>query len=210
MVGKHRRAQAWNTWDYFSPMPFRFDRDVAVPDVIRIEPVAISDERGWFAEIYREREFAAVGIHGPFRQTDHSLSSRAHVLRGLHYQLRSAAQGKLVRCTRGRIFDVALDIRRGSPTYGRSVGVTLDSAAPSLLWIPAGFAHGFLTLTDESEIIYQHTAEFDPARRRRIRWNDPELAIPWPIGDAQPILTADDARAPLLRDAENDFAWVLG
>jgi dTDP-4-dehydrorhamnose 3,5-epimerase len=126
----------------------------------------------------------------------------------LHYQLRTAAQGKLVRCVRGRIFDVALDIRRGSPTYGRSVGVTLDGGDPALLWIPAGFAHGFLTLTEQSEVIYQHTAEFDPGLGRRIRWNDPDLEIAWPLGDAQPIIAPADVRAPLLRDAENDFEWV--
>ena len=171
----------------------------AVPDVLRIEPKIFGDQRGFFLESWNERAFAAAGIHARFVQDNHSRSGR-NVLRGLHYQLRQA-QGKLVRVIAGEIYDVALDIRRGSPTFGRWVGERLSADNRRMLWIPPGFAHGFLVLADGTEVLYKATDYYAPEHERTIAWNDPELAIPWPLA-GEPVLSAKDAAGTRFRDAE--------
>lgn len=196
-----RETRRSSAWDDAATMPFRFRHDPTIPDIVHVEAIVFEDDRGWFAEVYRASDFASHGIVGPFVQTDHSFS-RQDALRGLHYQLAAAAQGKLVLCLSGRVYDVAVDIRRSSPTFGRHVGVTLDARERRSIWIPPGFAHGFLTLSVGAELLYQHTTEYDPQLRRAIRWNDPALAIPWPLEGRTPSIGADDANAPLLADAE--------
>ncbi len=184
-------------------MPFTFTR-LAIPDVILVEPRVFGDARGFFLETYKHSAFAEAGIPPHFVQTNHSHSTRG-VLRGLHYQKLPAAQGKLVMAVRGEIFDVAVDIRRGSPTYGQWVGERLSAANHRLLYIPPGFAHGFCVLSEEADVIYQVTAEYAPEHDRGIRWNDPEIGIAWPI--AAPILSPKDATQPLLHEADNNFVW---
>lgn len=182
-------------------MPFRFQRQ-ELADVILIEPIAFGDERGLFMETYKASDFAVAGIPDHFVQDNHSRSTQG-VLRGLHYQKKSSAQGKLVRAATGEIFDVAVDIRRQSPTFGRWVGVRLSAANRLMLYIPPGFAHGFCVLSDTADIIYRATAEYDPAHERGIIWNDPDLSIVWPV--RQPLLSPRDAQLPALRVADNDF-----
>src|SRR5581483_1657609 len=189
-------------------MPFEFKPFPGMPDVVIVEPKAFGDERGWFMETFKESEMSKHGIVGPFRQDNHSRSVGKGILRGLHYQKSGAAQGKLVRCLRGEILDVAVDIRKGSPTYGKHVSATLSAENRKMIWVLAGFAHGVLTLTDEAEIVYKVTSEYSPPHDRGIRWDDPALAIPWPV--KHPILSKKDAEAPLLKDADNDFAWKGG
>ena len=151
-------------------------------------------------EIYKKSDFAGNGIEMDIVQDNYSSSSK-DVLRGLHYQTHPAAQGKLVKCIKGKIFDVAVDIRKSSPTFGRWVGCELSDHNSKMFWIPAGFAHGFLTLSDHAEITYKITgAEYTPSYERCIRWNDPDIAIDWPSKDV--ILAVRDAEAPLLKDAE--------
>lgn len=186
-------------------MPFRFTR-LEIPDVIAIQRVPYRDHRGFFAEIYRRSEFEAHGIRGPFVQVNHSRSVRG-VLRGLHYQKPPAAQAKLVTVLRGEIFDVAVDIRRGSPTYGRWVGTVLSGEDGRMLYIPEGFAHGFCVLSEVADVLYEVTAEYAPELERGIRWDDPDIGIQWPISD--PILSEKDAALPLLREAEHDFRYEV-
>jgi len=168
-----------------------------LPGVLLIEPRVFGDDRGFFMETYRLDAFRAAGIDEVFVQDNHSRSAKG-VLRGLHYQ-EPNAQGKLVRCTRGAIFDVAVDIRRGSPSFGKWFGDELSDANKLMLWIPPGFAHGFCALEDDSDLVYKCTTLYDPAADRAILWNDPEIGIEWPI--ATPLLSAKDAAAPRLRDA---------
>jgi dTDP-4-dehydrorhamnose 3,5-epimerase len=172
----------------------------AIPGVLILEPKVFSDDRGFFMETYNERMFRDTGITEPFVQDNHS-RSRKNVVRGLHYQL-PEPQGKLVRCTRGALFDVAVDIRRGSPTFGTSVGVELSEENRLLLWVPAGLAHGFCALTDWADLVYKCTTLYDAKGDRSIAWNDPELAIPWPVAAADALLSAKDAAAPNLADAD--------
>jgi dTDP-4-dehydrorhamnose 3,5-epimerase len=186
-------------------MPFRFTRVDPVPDVIQIEPTVFGDSRGWFMETYKRSDFAANGIPEELRQDNHSRATSRGVLRGLHYQKDPAAQGKLVRCTVGAVYDVSVDIRKGSPTYGRWVGVELTEANHRMVWVPEGFAHGFCTLSDASEVLYKATAEYSAIHDRGIRWDDPTLAIAWPT--RTPTLSAKDAQAPFLADADNTFQW---
>lgn len=159
------------------------------------------DPRGSFHESWREDSFRAAGIPGPFVQDNHSVSAKG-VLRGLHWQDPPSAQGKLVRCTRGAVWDVAVDLREGSPTLGRHHAVALrgDDAAPALLWIPEGFAHGFLAIVDGSEVQYRCTRYFDPAAERTIRWDDPDLSIPWPIEGLAVRVSEKDAKGGAFRD----------
>jgi len=187
-------------------MPFTFRPLPDIPDLILIEPRAFGDDRGWFMETWKRSEFEAHGITGDFVQDNHSRSTVRDVLRGLHYQMDPAAQGKLVRVLSGAIYDVAVDIRAGSPTYGKWAGVELTAEDRRMLWVPPGFAHGFCTITDISETVYKVTGgEYSPPHDRGIRWDDPDLAITWPT--AAPILSAKDAAAPRFRDAENNFVW---
>lgn len=174
---------------------------VALPDVLLLEPALFEDERGWFSESFNARSFAAAtGLDVTFVQDNHSRSAR-NVLRGLHYQLPPAAQGKLVRVIAGDILDVAVDIRKASPTYGRWVAERLSASNRRQLYVPAGFAHGFVALEEGTEVIYKTTGYYDRAAERSIRWDDPALAIAWPAGLA-PLLSAKDAAAPLLSEAD--------
>ena len=180
-------------------MPFRFER-LAIPDVVLVEPRTIADNRGFFRETYKASAFAAHGIAATVVQENHSHSTRG-VLRGLHYQSAPHAQGKLVSVTVGEVFDVAVDLRRASPTFGRWVGATLSAENARLLWIPPGFAHGFCVLSDAADMLYKVThAEYAPQCDRGILWNDPAIGIAWPVVD--PTLSAKDAQLPLLKDAE--------
>jgi len=185
------------------PMPFKFNR-LEIPDLILIEPRVFEDERGFFMEFYNLKDFNHSGIDVEFVQDNHS-HSRKGVLRGLHYQLRPMEQGKLVRCVRGIIFDVAVDIRRGSPTYGEWVGVILSEENKNMLYIPPGFAHGFCVLSDEADVIYKVTNFYSPEHDRGIIWDDPDIGIEWPIKD--PILSEKDSKLPTLKEAENNFVW---
>lgn len=170
-----------------------------LPGVCVLEPKVFGDDRGFFFESYNQRTFAGVGIDALFVQDNHSRSA-AGVLRGLHCQLGASAQDKLVRVTAGAVFDVAVDVRRGSPTFGRWFGVELSAANRRMLFIPKGFAHGFLSLSDGTEFLYKCSAVYDPASERGIAWDDPALGIAWPLTTA-PTLSDRDRRWPRLADA---------
>jgi dTDP-4-dehydrorhamnose 3,5-epimerase len=184
-------------------MAFRFTQ-LAIPDVIQIEGEVFADERGFFAELYRGSTFKQHGIASDFVQDNHS-RSRRWVLRGLHYQKQPRAQAKLVAVLRGEIYDVAVDIRRGSPNYGRWVGAVLSEENRRALYIPEGFAHGFCVLSDEADVVYKVTREYAPELDRGIVWNDPELGIEWPVSD--PVLSEKDAALPRLTDGDNNFVY---
>jgi dTDP-4-dehydrorhamnose 3,5-epimerase len=169
---------------------------------IVIDPKVFKDERGFFFEAFNQREFdELVGYHVDFVQDNHSRSSR-WVLRGLHYQLDPAAQGKLVRVIQGAIFDVAVDIRRSSDTFGTWVGYELTASNFRQLWVPPGFAHGFLVLTETAEVLYKATSYYAPEHDRSIRWDDPDIAIEWPLDENTPVLSTKDTEAPSLSEAE--------
>ncbi len=173
-----------------------------IPEALVIEPKVFSDERGVFYESYNERVFReATGIEVQFVQDNHSRSAQG-VLRGLHYQLPPAAQGKLVRCVVGEVFDVAVDIRRRSPTCGQWVGIHLSADNKRLFWVPPGFAHGFLVLSEVADVLYKTTHDYAPHYDRTIRWDDPDLAIAWP-SSAIPLLSDKDRSA--LRFAETEI-----
>lgn len=173
----------------------------AIPEVVRIRPKLIEDERGFFFESWNDRTYAQVGLEIRFVQDNHSRST-AGCLRGLHYQIENA-QGKLVRATLGEIFDVAVDLRRSSPTFGRWVGVTLSAANHEMLWVPPGFAHGFYVVSDAAEVLYKCTEFYSPNTERTLIWNDPDLAIDWPVKPGEPPkISPKDAAGVLLRDAE--------
>jgi dTDP-4-dehydrorhamnose 3,5-epimerase len=186
-------------------MPFESRRDSDLPDIVVIEPRVFKDDRGWFQETYKRSAFEQFGIATTFQQDNHSRSIVRGVIRGLHYQLNPAAQGKLVRCGVGAVYDVAVDIRKGSPTFGKWTGVELSADNHRILWVPEGFAHAFCTVSDVSEVLYKTTTEHSAAHERSIRWNDPALGIRWPVKDPQ--LSPRDAQAPLLADAENNLVW---
>lgn len=171
----------------------------ALPGVLLINPQVWRDTRGFFLESWNESTFQRAGLNINFRQDNHSRSVR-HVLRGLHYQL-TRPQGKLVRCTRGAVFDVAVDLQRTSPTFGRWMGVELSASNYRMLWIPPGFGHGFLVLSDEADVLYKTSELYDAGSDRAVVWNDPELAIQWPLVDT-PIVSAKDANALSLSAAE--------
>ncbi len=171
----------------------------AIPDVKILEPRVFGDERGFFYESYNRRVFSTAGITAEFVQDNHSRSSR-NVLRGLHYQIRQP-QGKLVRVIAGEVLDVAVDIRRASPTFGRWVSVVLSATAPRCVWIPPGFAHGFVVRSASAEFLYKTTQYWAPEHERCILWNDPALKIDWQLSD-EPILSPKDRNGALLRDAE--------
>lgn len=171
-----------------------------IPDVLLIEPKVFGDDRGFFFESFNRRAFhEATGLNVDFVQDNHSKSAR-NVLRGLHYQL-AQPQGKLVRVTQGEVFDVAVDIRKGSPTYGQWVGEILSAENKKQLWIPAGLAHGFVVLSETAEFLYKTTDYYAPQHERCIAWNDPDLAIAWPI-EGQPLLSPKDAAGAAFREAE--------
>jgi dTDP-4-dehydrorhamnose 3,5-epimerase len=179
-------------------MPFKFER-LAIPEIIIITPEVFPDNRGFFMETYKYSDFAAFGIKERFIQDNYSCSIKG-VLRGLHYQRYPKAQGKLVQVIRGVIFDVAVDIRKGSPTYGKWVGLTLSAENKQMLYIPPDFAHGFCTLSEKADVIYKVTEEYAPGHDTGIIWNDPEIGIHWPI--EQPIISVRDAMFPSLKEAQ--------
>jgi dTDP-4-dehydrorhamnose 3,5-epimerase len=173
---------------------------LAIPDVLLVEPKVFGDERGFFFESFNERAFnEAVGREVRFVQDNHSRSSK-NVLRGLHYQVEQA-QGKLVRVVQGEVFDVAVDIRRNSPTFGKWVGEVLSAENKRQLWVPEGFAHGFVTLSESAEFLYKTTNFYAPAFERCIRWDDSDLAIDWHLS-GEPLVSAKDAVGKALREAE--------
>ena len=171
-----------------------------IPDVLILEPKVFADDRGWFIESFNSKVFAnAAGIHASFVQDNHSKSLN-HVLRGLHYQI-NQPQGKLVRVVAGEVFDVAVDIRRSSPTFGKWVGMTLSEENKRMMWMPAGFAHGFVVLSDSADVVYKATDYYAPQFERTIAWNDKDLNIKWPL-DGDPILSTKDRCGVSFRDAE--------
>jgi dTDP-4-dehydrorhamnose 3,5-epimerase len=172
-----------------------------VPEVVLVKPRVFGDPRGFFLESWKASSFAAAKLPLTFVQDNHSHSSQ-WILRGLHYQVKQT-QGKLVRVTRGAVYDVAVDVRRASPTFGRWVGAELSAANHHMLWVPPGFAHGFLTLTDEVDFLYKCTDYYAPEHERVLRWDDPELAIEWPLPPGvTPQLSARDAQGVAFRSAE--------
>ena len=172
-----------------------------IPDLLILEPTVFGDDRGFFYESFNQRRFAELtGVNTPFVQDNHSKSAQ-YVLRGLHYQIQQA-QGKLVRVVAGEVFDVAVDIRRSSPTFGQWFGLTLSAANKRQLWIPAGFAHGFMVTSDSAEFLYKTTDYWAPEFERSILWSDPGLNIAWPLNGASPLLAGKDQAGKLLADAE--------
>jgi len=172
---------------------------LALPEVLLIEPRVFGDDRGFFYESWNERAFADAGIRATFVQDNHS-RSRRNVLRGLHYQVRHA-QGKLVRATVGEVYDVVVDLRRSSPNFGRAIGMELSADNKRMLWIPPGFAHGFIVVSDVAEFLYKTTDFWHPEHERTLLWNDPALGIDWPL-DGEPIVAAKDAAGVPLASAE--------
>jgi dTDP-4-dehydrorhamnose 3,5-epimerase len=171
----------------------------SLPGVVVLEPRVFADERGFFLESYNEKDFAELGIAERFVQDNHS-SSQRNVLRGLHYQLKQT-QGKLVRVVEGEILDVAVDVRRSSPTFGGWAAESLSSENKRMLWIPAGFAHGFCVISEKAQVLYKATDYYAPEHERTLIWNDPDLKIEWEL-EGDPIVSAKDQRGALLRDAE--------
>jgi dTDP-4-dehydrorhamnose 3,5-epimerase len=190
-------------------VPFRFIAQ-AIPEVILVEARAFPDERGFFMETFKQSEFVRGGIRRNFVQDNFSYSHKGTV-RGLHYQLNPAAQGKLVACLHGEIYDVAVDLRKGSPTYGQWVGVILSAENRRMLWVPEGFAHGFQALSEGTMVWYKVTSEYSPAAERGIRWDDPALGIDWPLrGEA--LLSPKDRVLPTLAElgeANNNFVYEV-
>lgn len=177
-----------------------------IPEVILIKPKVHGDSRGFFLESYKKSLFVANGIDVDFIQDNHSKSSQG-VLRGLHYQLAPVAQAKLLRCVSGRIFDVAVDIRKGSPTYGQWVGFELSEDNKHMLYIPAGFAHGFLTLSPVAELLYKTTNEYSPIHDRGLLFSDSAIGIEWPDCGVPLLLSDKDKVQPLLKNIETNFIY---
>jgi dTDP-4-dehydrorhamnose 3,5-epimerase len=184
-------------------MPFNFSR-LEVPDLVLVQPKIFGDKRGFFFEMYKHSDFVREGIVEHLVQDNYSMSAKG-VLRGLHYQKAPMAQGKLVMCIRGRICDIAVDIRKGSPFYGKWISMELTDENRLMLYVPPGFAHGFQVLSDTAEVLYKCTEEYSPANDRGIIWNDPEINIAWPHNG--PVLSDKDNMHPTLRDADNNFVY---
>ncbi len=179
-------------------MPFEF-KQMEIPGLVQIQPRVFGDSRGYFFETYKKSDFVDNGIDDDFVQDNYSFSTR-NVLRGLHFQLPPAAQGKLVSVVKGRAWDVAVDIRRSSPHYLKWEAVELSEENHIMIFIPPGFAHGFVALTDEVHFLYKCTSQYAQELERGILWNDPEIAIKWPVEN--PVISKKDANLPLLKDAE--------
>ncbi|MHB8603124.1 MAG: dTDP-4-dehydrorhamnose 3,5-epimerase [Nitrosotalea sp.] len=184
-------------------MPFKFKR-LEIPEVILVEAQSFSDDRGFFMEGFKESVYVANGIDTRFVQDNYSHSIKG-VIRGLHYQKNPRAQAKLMMALKGEIFDVAVDIRKGSPTYGKWVGEILSDKNHKLLYAPEGFAHGFCVLSDQADVLYKVSSEYSPEHERGILWNDLELAIKWPAD--KPVVIKKDLQLPTLKNADNDFAY---
>lgn len=178
---------------------------LSIPGVLLIKPQRRGDERGWFSETFRQSALDEAGFRGVFVQDNHARSSRRGVLRGLHFQKPPHAQDKLVRCVRGAVFDVAVDIRKGSPTYGRWVGTELSADNGLQLLAPKGFAHAYCTMSDDCEVIYKVTDYYAPQAEGTLRWNDPAVAIDWRVPAAEITTNARDAQAPLLAELDSPF-----
>lgn len=182
-------------------------RRLAIPEVIEITPARFGDHRGWFSEVYKRAAFEAEGIAIDWLQDNQSFSAQQGTVRGLHFQVPPTAQDKLVRVLRGAVFDVAVDIRKGSPSYGQWVGVELTAEAGNQLLVPIGFAHCFMTLTPDTEVLYKVSAPYSKADEGAIRWNDPALGIAWPELGVAPVLSDKDLEAPLLADFDSPFVY---
>ncbi len=172
--------------------------------LVALEPAVHGDQRGFLLETYSEPAWTALGIEGPFVQENHSRSTRRGTLRGLHFQT-SPGQGKLVRCVRGAIFDVAVDLRADSATFGRWEGHTLDDRAHRQLWVPVGFAHGFQVISEVADVAYKLTSLYDPETEAELAWDDPEIGIEWPL--AEPTLSERDRAAPRLSEIAASLPW---
>ncbi len=183
---------------------------MAIPEVKLITPVRHGDHRGFFSEIYNKRALGEAGISFEFVQDNYSLSRDKGTVRGLHFQIPPFAQSKLVHVSQGAIFDVALDLRRGSPTFGKHVSTVLSADEWNQILVPSGFAHGFCTLESDTEVIYKVTNYYSSAHDKGLLWNDPELAIDWPIAEAEAVLSDKDQRLPALHDLPNYFSYHGG
>ena len=182
-------------------------QSLAIDAVKLVTPARFNDPRGFFSETWNAGRFADAGIPGPFVQDNHAVSTARGVLRGLHCQIGQNAQGKLVRCTKGAIFDVAIDVRQGSPTFGKWLGAELSAENWTQIWVPAGFLHAYCTLTAETEVIYKVTAPYDKSAERGVIWNDPDIGIDWPIEPQAVILSDKDKVLPRLRDCPPLFQY---
>jgi dTDP-4-dehydrorhamnose 3,5-epimerase len=180
----------------------------AFAEVKILVPRRIGDARGFFSEVWNARELAAIGITAAFVQDNHVLTPLAGTLRGLHYQVPPAAQGKLVRVSRGAVFDVCVDIRRGSPTFGRCAATLLSAGNWHQVWVPPGFAHGYCTVEPDTEVLYKVTDFYSPADERGIAWDDPALAIAWPVDAGAAIMSERDRAHPLLADQPDLFEYL--
>lgn len=176
-------------------------RSLGLDGVLELTPRRYDDERGFFTETYNAATFAAKGIDTTFVQDNHSYSAKAGTLRGLHYQLQPRAQAKLVRVVRGRVFDVVVDLRRGSPTFAKWLGIELSAEKGNQILVPAGFAHGFVTLEPDTEVLYKVSDFYSPDHDRAIRFDDPAIGINWPVNSLDLLLSEKDRRAPLLAEA---------
>jgi dTDP-4-dehydrorhamnose 3,5-epimerase len=181
--------------------------ETALQEVVIVVPHRIGDQRGFFSEVWSARDFSAAGIDAAFVQDNHARSSLRGTLRGLHYQTPPAAQGKLVRVSRGAIFDVAVDIRRGSPTFGHHISAMLTADNWRQIWVPPGFAHGYCTLEDDTEVQYKVTDFYSPRHDRGLRWNDPTLSIEWPVTAETAIVSERDQKLPLLAEQPELFEY---
>lgn len=187
-------------------MPVTVER-TKLPEVLIVEPRRFGDARGWFVETWSQRDLAAAGISAVFVQDNHSYSAEVGTLRGLHYQRPPHAQDKLIRCTRGAIWDVAVDIRKGSPRYGQWVGVELTAENGRQLFVPKGFLHGFVTLAPQTEVQYKCSDYYAPDCDGSVRFDDPAIGVDWPLAGAAPVLSAKDVAAPLLSEMNNPFVY---
>lgn len=185
-------------------MSFDFER-LEIPELIVISPKVFGDERGFFMEVYQQEEFRRLGIDVSFVQDNHSKSVPRGVVRGLHFQKNPRAQAKLVRVIAGSVFDVAVDLRKGSPNYGKWVSVTLSAENKKMMYIPQGFAHGFCTLEENTEVMYKTSEEFSLEHDRGVVWNDKDIDIQWPVDN--PILSKKDQNWPALSEADNNFIY---
>jgi dTDP-4-dehydrorhamnose 3,5-epimerase len=182
-------------------------REFEIPDIKLIVPKRFTDSRGYFFEAWRDNLFREEVSDFTFVQDNQSMSAKRGTLRGLHFQKPPAAQGKLVRVLRGSVFDVAVDVRKGSPTYGRHVATTFDAVGGAQLWVPPGFLHGFCTLEDCTEVIYKVTSYYSPEHDAGVLWNDPALEIEWPVTDDAVLLSEKDQRHPRLADLPDFFVY---
>lgn len=184
-------------------MPFQFV-ETPIPDLTMVLPRVFADDRGFFMESYKASEFISAGIKEQFVQDNHSQSQK-NVIRGLHFQRSPHQQGKLVRCISGRVWDVAVDLRKNSPTYGQWQGVTLSAENKTMLYLPPGFAHGFAVLSEAADVLYKASAEYVPESDGGIAWNDPTLCINWPIAPEAVLVSEKDRRLPKLKELEEPY-----